>query len=168
MRASSDGWSVTVRALVRRVLTERRYGMQPVGIHWISHTVMVTQQHCMRVGSRAYSILRRPPRRARAFRRIACVPEGPRQPYTVDAFASTAVRFLGSRIPAPARDARRRAMGEATAAARARPARALRATAGLRRPTSRRAARIPEFQISGSPDRRPHRVVNSPDRSDFR
>ena len=47
MRASSDGWSVTVRALVRRVLTERRYGKRPVGIHWISHTVFGTSQYCM-------------------------------------------------------------------------------------------------------------------------
>ena len=34
MRASSDGWSVTVRALVRSLLlTARRYGTPPVGIH---------------------------------------------------------------------------------------------------------------------------------------
>jgi len=40
MRASSDGWSVTVRALVLPLclFTERRYDMQPVGIHWISHS----------------------------------------------------------------------------------------------------------------------------------
>jgi hypothetical protein len=37
----------------------------------------------------------------------------------------------------------------------------LRATAGPRRPPPRRAARIPEFQFSSSPGRRPHRVVNS-------
>jgi len=30
-RSSSDCWSVTVRALVRRMLTERRYGIPPVG-----------------------------------------------------------------------------------------------------------------------------------------
>jgi hypothetical protein len=47
MRASSDGWSVTVRALVRRVLTERRYGIPPVGIQWIFHTVFGTSHHCM-------------------------------------------------------------------------------------------------------------------------
>jgi hypothetical protein len=33
MRASSDGWSVTIRAPVRRVLTARRYCIPPVGIH---------------------------------------------------------------------------------------------------------------------------------------
>ena len=42
---------------------------------------------------------------------IARVPEGPRQPYAVDAFASTGVGFPRSRIPGAARDARRRAMG---------------------------------------------------------
>ena len=47
MRASSDGWSVTVRALVRRVLTAGRYGTRPVGIHWITHTVFGTPQYCM-------------------------------------------------------------------------------------------------------------------------
>ncbi len=49
MRASSDGWSLTVRALVRPrcLLTARRYGMQPVGIHWITHTVFGNSQHCM-------------------------------------------------------------------------------------------------------------------------
>jgi len=72
----------------------------------------------------------------------------------VDAFASTGVGFLWSRIPAPAREARRRAMGEAMAAARVRPTRPLRATAGLRWPTSRRAARIPSvpaFQFGRLP-----------------
>ena len=52
------------------------------------------------------------------------------------------------------RDARRRAMGEATAAARVRPTRVLRATAGLRRPAPRRAARapsVPGFQSAGLP-----------------
>ena len=29
------------------LLTARRYGSRPVGIHWISHTVMLTQQHCI-------------------------------------------------------------------------------------------------------------------------
>ena len=38
---------MTVRALVRRVLTERRYGMQPVGINGISHAVFGTSHHCM-------------------------------------------------------------------------------------------------------------------------
>ena len=49
MRASSDGWSVTVRAFVRPlcVLTARRYDTRPVGIHWISRTVFVTSQYCM-------------------------------------------------------------------------------------------------------------------------
>jgi len=47
MRASSDGWSVTVRALVRRMLTERRYGITPVGIHGITRTVFGTSQYCM-------------------------------------------------------------------------------------------------------------------------
>jgi hypothetical protein len=56
MRASSDGWSGTVRGLVRPLclLTARRYGTRPVGIHWISHTVMVTQQHCMSRLSRVF------------------------------------------------------------------------------------------------------------------
>ena len=52
------------------------------------------------------------------------------------------------------RDARRRAMGEAMAAARVRPTRALRATAGPRRPAPRRAARtprVPGFQFARSP-----------------
>jgi hypothetical protein len=49
MRASSDGWSVTVRGLVRPgcLLTARRYGTPPVGIHGISHTVFGTSHHCM-------------------------------------------------------------------------------------------------------------------------
>ena len=49
MRASSDGWSVTVRAFVRPGcwFTARRYGIRPVGIHWISHTVFGTSQYCM-------------------------------------------------------------------------------------------------------------------------
>ena len=68
-------------------------------------------------------------------------------------------RALG-RVPsevaslAAPRDARRPAMGEAMAAARVRPTRALRATSGLRRPTSRRAARIPSvpgFQFARLP-----------------
>jgi hypothetical protein len=70
MRASSDGWSVTVRALVRRVLTERRYGMQPVGIHL---DISYSNGHSTTLyesASRASSILRRPPRRARVFRRL--------------------------------------------------------------------------------------------------
>ena len=93
MRASSDGWSVTVRALVRRALTERRYGSRPVGIHWISHTVMVTQQHCM---SRLSRVFDAPASSAASacVPSIAGVPEGPRQPHTVDAFASTGVGFL--------------------------------------------------------------------------
>ena len=62
---------------------------------------------------------------------------------------------LRSRAPRGTRDARRRAMGEAMAAARARPTRALRATANPRRATSRRAARIPEFQFSSSSGFRP-------------
>ena len=49
MRASSDGWSVTVRAFVRPGcwFTARRYGIRPVGIHWKSHTVFSTSQYCM-------------------------------------------------------------------------------------------------------------------------
>ena len=95
MRASSDGRSVTVRALVRPLclLTARRYGMQPVGIHWISHTVMVTQQHCMSRLSRVFD----PPASSAASAcvpSIARVPEGPRQPCAVDAFASSGVGFL--------------------------------------------------------------------------
>ena len=54
------------------------------------------------------------------------------------AFASTRAGTLRSRVPRGTRDARRRAMGEAMAAARVRPTRALRATAALRRPTPRR------------------------------
>ncbi len=72
----------------------------------------------------------------------------PRQPYAVDAFASTGVGFLLSRIPAPAGDARRRAMGGAMAAARVRPTRPLRSTGGPGRPAPRRAARIPSVPVS--------------------
>ena len=57
------------------------------------------------------------------------------------------------RVPRGTRDARRRAMGGAMAAARVRPSRALRATADPRRPTSRRAAdsqdsRFPVRQVA--------------------
>ena len=51
MRASSEGLSATVRALVP---IGQDYGVWPVGIHWISHTVMVTQQHCMSRLSRVF------------------------------------------------------------------------------------------------------------------
>ena len=44
MRASSEGLSATVRALVP---IGQDYGVWPVGIHWISHTVFGTSHHCM-------------------------------------------------------------------------------------------------------------------------
>ena len=49
MRVSSDGWSVTVRGLVRPgcLLTARRYGISAVGIQGISRTVFGTTQYCM-------------------------------------------------------------------------------------------------------------------------
>jgi hypothetical protein len=88
-------WSVTVRALVRPrcLFTARRYGMQPVRIHWISHTVMFTQQHCVSRPSRVFDSPASSAASA-CVPLIARVPEGPRQPYTVDAFASTGVGFL--------------------------------------------------------------------------
>ena len=135
----------------------------PVGIHWISHTVMVTQQHCM---SRLSRVFDSPASSAASacVPSIARVPEGPRQPYAVDAFASTRVGFLRSRIPAPARDARRRAMGERHGRRPSAPHAVTPGNGGPASTPSRRAARIPEFQVSSSPGCRPHRVVNSPDR----
>ena len=66
-------------------------------------------------------------------------------------------------LPRPAGDARRRATGEATAAARARPTRALRATSGPRRPalTPRRA----DSQHSRFPVRRVAARTRPPPRS---
>ena len=79
MRARSDGWSVTVRDFVRPrcVLTARRYGMQPVGIHWISHTVMVTQQHCISRPLTRLFDCPAPSAASACVRSIARVPEGP-------------------------------------------------------------------------------------------
>jgi hypothetical protein len=79
MRARSDGWSVTVRDFVRPrcVLTARRYGMQPVGIHWISHTVMVTQQHCISRPLARLFDCPAPSAASACVRSIARVPEGP-------------------------------------------------------------------------------------------
>jgi len=58
-----------------------------------------------------------------------------------------------ARVPErPRQPTRRRAMGEAMATARVRPMRALRATAGPRRPASRRAGpRVPGFKFARSP-----------------
>src|SRR5687767_693770 len=66
MRASSDGGSVTVRALVRPrcVPTARRYGTRPVGIQWIFHTVFGTSHHCMEAFAPRRDHLRRRRRRS--------------------------------------------------------------------------------------------------------
>ena len=74
------------------------------------------------------------------------------------AFASTRAGTLRSRVPRGTRDARRRAIGEATAAARVRPTRALRATA--------RIPQLPGFQLAGSPPA--PRAASPRDRPDFR
>jgi len=45
MRAPSEGLYVVLRAFVRP--TRARYDRHAVGIHWISHTVLGTQQYCI-------------------------------------------------------------------------------------------------------------------------
>ena len=68
---------------------------------------------------------------------------------TEHAFASTRAGTVGSRVPRGTRDARRRPMVEAMAAARVRPTRALRGNGGpaSTRPAPRRAdPRVPGFQ----------------------
>ena len=80
MRASSDGWSVTVRDFVRPRcwFTARRYGIRPVGIPWITHTVFVTPQHCMEAFARTrFSGVLRGERLCTAMARV---PEGLRHP----------------------------------------------------------------------------------------
>ena len=68
-------------------------------------------------------------------------------------------------FPLAARDARRRAMGGAMAAARVRPTRALRATAGPRRLPHAAPRGFPGFQVSSSPGRRPHPPSPPPGRA---
>jgi len=88
----------------------------------------------------------------------------PRQPYAVDAFASTGVGSLLSRVPRAAGDARDAPMGVAMPAPRARPPRPLRAPAGRRgaracgadATATRCSTRFPEVRWSA--DYRPERA----------